>query len=131
MRLVVGVGCTRGAPAAFVERCIESALRDHGRTLRDVGVLATIEHKRGEPWLSELCGTHDWRCMLFAPDDLEKAAEEGSARVQREVGARAVAEPAARLAGDGALLVAKQTFRDPASGHAVTVAIARAEPADG
>lgn len=125
-RLVIGIGCTRGAPRGFVEQCIRRTLRQHGLELRHVRTLATLDRKRDEPALQALAAAHGWTLVSYEAPELDAIAAVGSAVTREHVGANAVAEPAACLAASpGArLLVPKTIYRDEEGGHALTLAVA-------
>jgi cobalt-precorrin 5A hydrolase len=65
---------------------------------------------------------------VYSPEELNAAAgiENPSAIVERHVGARGVAEPAALLAaGASMLLVPKQIYTEEGAGRSMTMAVAR------
>ena len=99
-----------------------------GLARASIAALASIDLKRDEAGLVEAAARLGRPLRFFAAAALDAAAgiERPSEQVRRCVGTRGVCEPAALLAaGAERLLVPKQLHRDPASGKAVTVAIAR------
>ena len=125
-RLTVGIGCTRGAPAAVLASAIDLVLARHGLTHAAVHTLASIDTKRDELALQTLASERGWRLTFHAAASLAAVSRSVSACVQQAVGAPAVAEPAALLAAPGStLLIPKIIHRDEASGHSVTIAVAR------
>jgi cobalt-precorrin 5A hydrolase len=130
--LAVGVGCDRGAPAGLVERAVASVLARHGLALASVVTLASIDVKRDEEGLLALSEKLGRPLRFYAAAELDRVPgiERPSATVQRHVGTRGVAEPAALLAaGAAALCIPKQVYTEPGAGRSVTVAAARVPPA--
>jgi cobalt-precorrin 5A hydrolase len=126
--LAVGLGCDRGAPASAVARAVDAVLEASGLARGSIAALASIDVKRDEVGLADAAAALGRPLRFFPAAALDAALgmERPSATVQRCVGTRGVCEPAALLAaGATRLLVPKQLHRDPASGKAVTVAIAR------
>lgn len=126
--LAVGLGCDRGAPASAIAGALDAVLAASGLARGAIAALATIDVKRDEAGLVQ-AATALGRPLRFFPAaalDAAPGLERPSETVRRCVGTRGVCEPAALLAAGAArLLVPKQLHRDPASGKAVTVAIAR------
>jgi cobalamin biosynthesis protein CbiG len=120
--LAVGVGASRGCPAAELEDLVAAALAAARLEADAVEVLASAEVKAGEPALLALAVARRWPLRFYSAGRLAAVAvPTPSAVVARHVGTPSVAEAAALLAaGDGAaLVVAKRR-----SAHA-TCAIAR------
>jgi cobalamin biosynthesis protein CbiG len=118
--LVVGLGCSSGAPLDELEQLLDEALTAAGLARGGIGALATLDRKLTEPALQTLAHglglpVQGYAAAELAPIDVPNPSEV----VRRAVGCPSVAEAAARLAaGGGELLVPKR-----ASPHA-TVAIA-------
>ncbi len=126
--LVLGIGCDRDTPAPLVERGVASLLERHGLCRRSVRAVATLDLKQDEPALLALCERQGWPLRVFTAAELDGVAgiENPSATVQRHVGTRGVAEPAAlRAAGADRLLVPKQVYTEPGAGRSMTLAVAR------
>lgn len=126
--LALGVGCDRGTPPELVARGVAEVLAHHRLSLRSVRELATLDLKADEPALLALA--RDLGCPLrtFTAAQLDATAgiATPSATVQRLVGTRGVAEPAALLAsGAAGLLVPKRVYTEPGAGRSLTVAVAR------
>lgn len=130
--LCVGVGCTRGAPAAAFAAAATAMLQAAGLAPEAVRLVATASRKQDEPALRH------WADALGIPfisfDDTTLAAQPvatRSARVQQAIGLPAVAEAAA-LAAAGAteLLLTRRTAELP-GGHHLTLAVALAREAVG
>ncbi len=122
--LVVGVGCSLGAPADEIEALARAAVAGAGLAWASVGTVATIDRRATEPGVVALAERLGVPLVTYPAVAL--AAVTGtpspSAEVQRHVGTPGVCEPAAILASGGdarALVVPKQR-----SAHA-TVAVAR------
>lgn len=126
--LAVGLGCDRGAPASAVTGALDAVLGANGLARASVAAFASVDVKADEAGLVEAAAALGRPLRLFpaAALDAVPGVERPSETVRRCVGTRGVCEPAALLAAGAArLLVPKQLHRDPASGKAVTVAIAR------
>jgi cobalt-precorrin 5A hydrolase/precorrin-3B C17-methyltransferase len=132
--LVVGIGASRGVPAAEVAALIDEALADAGLSPRSVRLAATADLKADEPGLLAAVRARNWPLAVFPAAELAAVAVPNpSETVLIAVGTPSVAEAAALLAarggtsagrgrGEPELVVAKRV-----SAHA-TVAIARARP---
>jgi cobalt-precorrin 5A hydrolase len=126
--LVLGIGCDRGTPAPLLERGVAALLDQHGLCSQCVRAVATIDLKGDEEGLLALCQAHGWPLQTFPAAALDVVAgiETPSQTVQRHVGTRGVAEPAALLAaGAERLVVSKQIYTEPGAGRAMTLAVAR------
>jgi cobalt-precorrin 5A hydrolase len=126
--LVLGVGCDRDTPLALIERGVTALLQRHGLSSKSVKEVATVDRKGDEPALLALCQRHGWPLRTFtaAALDAVPGIETPSEVVQRHVGTRGVAEPAALLAAGAArLVVPKQIYTEPGAGRSMTLAVAR------
>jgi cobalt-precorrin 5A hydrolase len=126
--LVLGIGCDRDTPAPLVERGVTSLLEKHGLSIKSIKEVATVDRKHDEPALLELCRAHGWPLRTFTAAELDAVPgiENPSETVQRHVGTRGVAEPAALLAaGAERLAVPKQIYTEPGAGRSMTFAVAR------
>ena len=119
-RLVLGIGCRRGATQNEIEHAVRSALGEHDWAR--VRLVATLEDKLAEPGLVAFCQRHGWplagiaaaRVAAFANDALSPSA---AARAHR--GVPGVSEPCALLAAhQGQLIVSRLAIGN------VTVAVA-------
>ncbi|MCG3211468.1 MAG: Siroheme synthase [Anaerolineae bacterium] len=120
--LVLGVGCNRGTPAAEILQNVRDALTAAGLSPLSVAAVATIEDKRDEIGLLEMCERQNWPLKIFSRAEI--AAIENlpnpSEWAQKALGVAGVAEPAALLAANASeLLLEKQKYPN------VTVAVAR------
>ena len=116
--LVAGVGCSSAAEPAEVAALVDDVLARSGLARASVGLVATIDRRRGHPAIASL----GVRVQAFSAAELASVqVPNPSAAVVDAVGTPSVAEAAALLAaGPGAsLVVAKQRSA------VATVAIAR------
>jgi cobalt-precorrin 5A hydrolase / cobalt-factor III methyltransferase / precorrin-3B C17-methyltransferase len=121
--LVVGVGCSRGAPAAEIGDLIDRALQQAGLSASSVAYLASVDAKRDEPGLRRTAGERGWPLRFQPSRALARiAVPNPSATVAAAIGTPSVAEASALAFGPAALIVPKRKSR-----HA-TVAIARLRP---
>ncbi len=121
--LLVGVGASRGAPAAEIGQLIDGVLAELGLSARSVRYLATAEVKADEPGLLAAAAGRGWRVVTFPAGRLAAVpVPHPSEVVRRAVGTPSVAEAAALMDPGSTLLAAKR-----ASAHA-TVAVARGRP---
>jgi cobalt-precorrin 5A hydrolase / precorrin-3B C17-methyltransferase len=120
--LVVGVGASSGAEPAGVVELVEGALGEAGLAGEAVGVVASVDLKRGEPGVVAVAERFGVELRTFPAEVLAQVdVPNPSSVVAAAVGTGSVAEAAALLAaGDGAELVVDKRR----SGEA-TVAVAR------
>jgi cobalt-precorrin 5A hydrolase/precorrin-3B C17-methyltransferase len=119
--LVVGVGCSRGAPVEEILALVDATLADAGLASASVAALASIDLKADEAGLLEAAEQRGWPLRLFPAERLaEVQVPTPSEVVRAAVGTPSVAEAAALLgAENGELVAPKRT-----SAHA-TAAVAR------
>jgi len=121
--LRLGVGASRGAPAAEIGQLIDGVLDELGLSPRSVRYIATVEAKADEPGLQAAAADRGWPVVTFPASRLAAVpVPNPSEVVRRAVGTPSVAEAAALLEPGARLLAAKR-----ASAHA-TVAVARGRP---
>jgi cobalt-precorrin 5A hydrolase / precorrin-3B C17-methyltransferase len=121
--LLVGVGASRGAPAAEIGQLIDGTLAELGLSPRAVRYIATADVKADEPGLLATAAGRGWPVVTFPAGRLAAVpVPNPSEVVRRAVGTPSVAEAAALMEPGATLLAAKRT-----SAHA-TVAVARARP---
>lgn len=116
--LLVGVGCRRGTSAEAIEAAVLEALEGLG--LWAVAGVATIDLKRDEAGLLEVCKQYGWPLTTYSAGELAQAEGEftSSAFVASVTGVDNVCERAAVLGG-GVLIVPKRAK------NGVTTAVAR------
>jgi cobalt-precorrin 5A hydrolase/precorrin-3B C17-methyltransferase len=121
--LLVGVGASRGAPAAEIGQLIDGVLAELGLSAQSVRHIATADVKADEPGLQAAAAMRGWPVVTFPAGRLAAVpVPNPSEVVRRAVGTPSVAEAAALIEPGATLLAAKR-----ASAHA-TVAVARARP---
>jgi len=121
--LIVGVGASRGVPAAEIGQLIDSTLAELGVSPLSVLHLATAEVKADEDGLQAAAAQRGWRVVTHPAERLAAVpVPNPSEVVRRAVGTPSVAEAAALIHPGATLLAAKR-----ASAHA-TVAVARTAP---
>jgi cobalt-precorrin 5A hydrolase / precorrin-3B C17-methyltransferase len=121
--LLVGVGASRGAPAAEIGQLIDGTLAELGLSPRAVRYIATADMKADEPVLRAAAAGRGWPVVTFPAGRLAAVpVPNPSEVVRRAVGTPSVAEAAALIEPGSTLLAAKR-----ASAHA-TVAVARGRP---
>ncbi|MEU6322415.1 precorrin-3B C(17)-methyltransferase [Streptomyces sp. NPDC047009] len=126
--LVVGVGASKGAPAAEVLELIESTLRDAGLCAKSLAELATVDAKADEPGIIEAAERLGVPVVTYSAEELAKVdVPNPSAAPLAAVGTPSVAEAAALVRG-GELLVPKR--KSAASPAMATCAVVR-RPARG
>ena len=123
MKLVVGLGSSRGVHAAAVWSALRHAVPDPAA----ITAFATIDRRRDEPGLLAMIREHGAPLHCYPADELDAVdVPRPSDSVRDHVGTRSVAEAAALLAardlGGGSLIVPKQR------GEHVTVAVAALHP---
>jgi cobalt-precorrin 5A hydrolase len=126
--LMLGLGCDRDTPPDLLERGVTRLLAQHQLSPKSVKAVATVDRKRDEPAILRLCERNGWPLLVYGASELDvvPGIENPSATVERHVGTRGVAEPAALLAaGAERLLVPKQIYTEPGAGRSMTFAVAR------
>jgi len=126
--LVIGVGASRGAPAAEIAALVEGALADAGLSARSVRHLATASVKADEPGLLALSAERGWPLVTYPAELLATVpVPNPSAVVAAAVNTPSVAEAASRLDPDRHVPTGEIVAAKRASAHA-TVAISRHRP---
>lgn len=106
-RALVGVGCRRGVEADEIKEAVRLALAEAGLSPADVRRGASVRLKRGEEGLLRAFDELDIPLLFIEEARINEydGPYERSAAAERNIGARAVAEPCALLAGRRARLV--------------------------
>ncbi len=130
--LAVGIGCDRGTPVAVLVEALTEASRSYPFGWDQITDLATIDRKGDEAGLLNLADRLHLPLTLYPAEQLAAVAVPNpSETVRRHMNTPSVAEAAALLAGCGkeeGLRLPKFCHRGE-SGHHVTIALARGEPA--
>ncbi|MDR0709411.1 MAG: cobalamin biosynthesis protein [Spirochaetaceae bacterium] len=106
----LGVGCRSGVSREAVYHAITEALSREAIDIRGVAALATIDIKKEEPALTEICRQKEWPLLCYTAEEL-KAAGNGftsSAFVFSAVGVDNVCERAAFLASQSGDMLARK-----------------------
>ncbi|MCI3923217.1 cobalamin biosynthesis protein [Paenibacillus sp. TRM 82003] len=108
--LVVGIGCNRGTTADEIEALIRETLQELRLSMQSVRNVATIDLKKDEAGLLEVCEKYNWGLETFTPEALnEVPLRHPSETVFKFTGAYGVSEPAAlRSAGANEWLLEKK-----------------------
>ena len=121
-RLVVGVGCRRGATAEQILTALDQALAEQGQTRADIYALASIDLKADEPGLraaAKILGVPLRIIPRSRIRTLQDALREHTF-AEAQIGVAAVCIPAALLASPHSALLAPKTAL-----NGVTIALAR------
>lgn len=125
--LWIGIGCERNTPRELIETAIDETCQTYHFASEAIAGIASIDLKRDEPGIIEVCQRRNLIFKTFTADRLNQVdVPTPSQIVKQEVGTPSVAEAAAVLAGQN-LLVSKQIFKSDNQSGAVTVAIAQAD----
>ncbi|MGQ4365567.1 Rv2231c family pyridoxal phosphate-dependent protein CobC [Streptomyces sp. SAS_272] len=121
--LVVGVGASTGVPAAEVLELVESALREAGRSVRDLAELATVDVRAGEPGLVEAARRLGVPVVTYSARQLaDVTVPHPSDAPFAALGTASVAEAAALIGGGELVLPKRRSAGTPAR---ATCAVAR------
>lgn len=128
MKIVLGLGCDRGTPAATIARCISEALAACGASHADVRAAASIDLKADEIGLLQVIQENGWDCTFYPAAALAAVdVPNPSETVRKFTGTPSVSEAAALLAAKADhshLIIEKHKLRGP-DGRNATVSIAR------
>jgi|UPI000382008B cobalt-precorrin 5A hydrolase len=131
MKLVLGLGCDRGASAQAIISAIRLALASVDASLEAVIAAASIDKKSDELGLLQVCKQHGWKLNFYPATQLCKVAVPNpSAVVMRYMGTPSVGEAAAIICANSDqhhLIVEKFKYRSPDDGKHVTVSVCEAE----
>jgi cobalt-precorrin 5A hydrolase len=108
--LVLGMGCNRGTAMVEIEAVILKILEELQFSIRSVKALCTIDLKKDEAGLLEVCQKYGWELVCYTPEQLNQVSIEApSETVFKYTGAYAVSEPAVKLfTGNEQLVVNKK-----------------------
>ncbi|OQK15334.1 cobalamin biosynthesis protein CbiG [Methyloprofundus sedimenti] len=128
MKLVLGLGCDRGASLITLETAIDKALASAHLCLEQVAHLASIDKKQDEVALLQLAEKLALPLYFYSAEQLASVpVPSPSAVVMKYVGTPSVSEAAAILAAEtdmSDLLVEKYKYRGE-EGKNATVSIVR------
>lgn len=97
--IFLGIGCNRGTTAEEIEQVILSTLEEQNLSLQSVKGIATINLKKDEQGLLDVCRKYDFDFVYYTPEELNRVPiENPSDVVFKYTGAYGVSEPAAKLA---------------------------------
>jgi len=109
--LAVGIGCNSGTPAQEFEGVFE-ILKEQGLSPLSIKTLASIEIKKNEPGLLTFAEKHGIPLTFFSKEEIDQVVPpHPSETVERLVGVKGVAEPAAVLAANGGELLVEKVKR--------------------
>jgi cobalt-precorrin 5A hydrolase len=100
-RLIIGVGCQKGASQEEILEAIDQALKKSDYSREDIRCIATVDLKGDEPGLKEAC-FHLGLPLRIVPIDHIKSFSgpyQRSSFVKEKIGVEGVSEPCALLAG--------------------------------
>ncbi|MBY9078147.1 cobalamin biosynthesis protein [Paenibacillus sp. HN-1] len=119
--LILGIGCNRGTSAEEIEQTVLSSLAELRLSVKSVRGAATIDLKKNEQGLLDVCRKYGWTLDFYNPEQLnEIPLRNPSETVYRHTGAYGVSEPAAlRASGASDWLLEKKKQGN------VTLSIAR------
>ncbi|WP_281885187.1 cobalt-precorrin 5A hydrolase [Paenibacillus sp. YYML68] len=108
--IVLGIGCNRGTSAEEISTVIRETLEELRFAWRSVKAVCTIDLKKDEPGLLDVCRTNGWPFICYTPEELnELPIDDPSDTVFKFTGAYGVSEPAAkRYAGCAQLALTKK-----------------------
>lgn len=128
MKVVLGLGCDRGTPAATIAQAIDEALAACGAQLADIVATASIDLKADEAGLLQVAQARGWTIHFYPAAELAVVdVPNPSETVRKYTGTPSVSEAAALLVGgadQSQLIIEKHKLRGP-DGRNATVSIAR------
>ena len=129
-RVVLGLGCDRGASLRTLRTAVEGALRVAGVHFDAVASAATIDKKRDEQAILCLARANRWPLKFFTAEELSRVdVPSPSETVHKHMGTPAVAEAAAILAAatDRSGLLLEKYKHKGEDGKNATVSVANAQ----
>ncbi|MFS0576821.1 cobalamin biosynthesis protein [Sporosarcina sp. 179-K 3D1 HS] len=119
--LHLGIGCNRGTSAEEIEEVILSTLQELQLSIQSVKGISTIDLKKDEVGLLEVCKKYGFEFTYYTPEELNAVPiENPSETVFKFTGAYGVSEPAAKQSAKADTLILEKKK----SGN-VTISIAR------
>jgi cobalt-precorrin 5A hydrolase/precorrin-3B C17-methyltransferase len=131
--LIIGLGASRGVPAAEVSALIDQALDEAGLSPRSVRAVATADLKADEEGLVTAVRERGWPLVTFPAADLARVpVPHPSETVRAAVGTPSVAEAAALLAASHPAFTSNISLKNLAVPKRITaratLAVARIQP---
>lgn len=123
--VVLGVGCRRGKPGQEIINTVEQVLRNTGISPKALALAASIDLKKEEPGILELCRKYGLEFVTYPAGELEKVPGDfkSSDFVRKTTGVDNVCERSALLAaGENARLIQEKYAE-----NGVTAALAARE----
>ncbi|MDA8088388.1 MAG: precorrin-3B C(17)-methyltransferase [Nitrospiraceae bacterium] len=119
--IVLGIGFNSGVGAGEIEEAVEAVFEEAGFSVSSIGLIATHEKKAAEEGLREFARGRGLKVRGYQSARLNAVSSAArSEAAMKALGARAVAEPAAVLAGGGELIIGKRKH-----GRNITIAASR------
>lgn len=120
--LTVGIGCRRDTPTKLIEEALLETLKQNNLSINAIKKISSIDVKKDEAGLLELCQKYDLEFETYSKEELEAVPGEFSYSefVFNSVGIGNVCERSAMHDG-GRLIVEKTTFKE------VTIAVSMCE----
>ncbi|MBO8171527.1 MAG: cobalamin biosynthesis protein [Bacillaceae bacterium] len=96
--LALGIGCNRGTSAEEIESVIKETLDELQFSIKSVKAVCTIDLKKDEQGLLDVCRGHGWEFVYYSPEQLNQVEISApSETVYKYTGAYGVSEPAAKI----------------------------------
>ena len=108
--IVLGIGCNRGTATEEIESVIIETLKEQQLSFDSVLAICTIDIKKDEQGLIDVCKMHNWPLSFYSAKELNTMdIESPSETVFKYTGAYGVSEPAAKLfSANNKLIVTKK-----------------------
>ncbi len=126
--LWIGIGCERDTSKELISNSLNNFLESVNLSPQSIAGFATIDLKKNEKGILELCEEKNLPIKFFSKEDLSKIIVPNPSNVvQKEIGTPSVAEASCLLAGgkESKLLEEKRIFKNESG--AVTIAIAESK----
>lgn len=97
--LILGIGCKKDTREKDILEAIEASMEKHNLDMRSVKHIATVDIKKDELGLVQAAKTLEKELIIISREEIKKVQDkfEGSDFVEKNIGVRAVSEPAAYL----------------------------------
>jgi cobalt-precorrin 5A hydrolase len=106
--IILGVGCRKDFDAEKMHKTVVQVLMENNIDIRAVSIVATVEIKKDEKAILELCKNLNAELKIVTLNEIKNIEDryKGSDFVKKSIGVRAVCEPSVELSG-GKLLTGK------------------------